>query len=70
MKDKIKKMLHSRVRNQSRGEKSCRYSEAVTDKCIRCHRDGSIRKSACPCIRYEGRLSERVRVAIDFIIFG
>lgn len=70
MKQKIKKMLRARTRKQASGDKSCRYADVISDKCVRCSRDGSMRKSACPCIRYEGRLRERVRVAVDFIIFG
>ena len=69
MKEVCKKILRSRVKKQRNGS-FCRYADVISAGCVRCSRDGSIRKSACPCIRYEGRLRERVRVAVDFIIFG
>ena len=48
----------------------CRYSEKWSDDGIRCALDGSVRKKGCPCVKYEGRLSHRVKVALEFIING
>lgn len=44
MKQKIKKMLRARTRKQASGGKSCRYADVISDKCVRCSRDGSMRK--------------------------
>lgn len=48
----------------------CRYAEELKDGGIRCAVDGSIRKKGCPCVKYEGRLSHRLMVAIDYIFNG
>lgn len=64
---------YSELRRRAKGDrehKMCRYAEELKDGGIRCAVDGSIRKKGCPCVKYEGRLSHRLMVAIDYIFNG
>lgn len=70
MNEMLKRILRSRTKSQFKEKSLCKNAEVLDDICIKCGRDGSIRKKNCPCLRYEARFLQRLKVAIDFVISG